>query len=257
MEDRDHQLRVGELAERTGLTVRALHHYDEIGLLVPSERTYAGHRLYGPDDVRRLYRIVALRQLGLSLAEVAAALDGDGDVAATMRRQLAELDREIAERVGLRDRLERILGGIDGGGKVTVDDCLTAIERTTMIERHYTPEQLERLAARRDEIGEERIREVEEEWPRLFEQVEAAIDRGAAPDDPEVQRIAARMRELTAMFHGGDAGVRDSLDAVWRETPRAEMVAELERSGVADAERRVPKPEVMAFVARAHAAAAD
>jgi DNA-binding transcriptional MerR regulator len=61
--------KVGELARATGLTVRALHHYDELGLLVPSERTQAGHRLYGEDDVRRLYRVVALRHLGLPLSE--------------------------------------------------------------------------------------------------------------------------------------------------------------------------------------------
>jgi DNA-binding transcriptional MerR regulator len=59
--------RVGELAAAAGVTVRALHHYDGIGLLVPAERTAPGHRLYGEGDVRRLYRIVALRDLGLGL----------------------------------------------------------------------------------------------------------------------------------------------------------------------------------------------
>lgn len=59
--------KVGELAAETGLTVRTLHHWDELGLLTPSERTGAGYRLYSDADVRRLYRIVALRGLGLSL----------------------------------------------------------------------------------------------------------------------------------------------------------------------------------------------
>jgi len=70
--------KVGELARATGLTVRALHHYDELGLLVPSERTFAGYRLYGDRDVRRLYRIVALRGLGLRLDEIAEVIDGAG-----------------------------------------------------------------------------------------------------------------------------------------------------------------------------------
>lgn len=61
--------RIGELAEATGLTVRTLHHYEHIGLLAPAERTEGHQRLYDERDVRRLYRIRALRDLGLSLAE--------------------------------------------------------------------------------------------------------------------------------------------------------------------------------------------
>jgi len=68
-------LKVGELARRTGLTVRALHHYDEIGLLRPSLRTEAGHRLYSEGDVARLQRVLSLRQLGFSLEEVRDCLD--------------------------------------------------------------------------------------------------------------------------------------------------------------------------------------
>jgi DNA-binding transcriptional MerR regulator len=81
--------KVGDLAALTGLTVRTLHHFDEIGLLRPTERTDAGHRLYTADDVRRLYRILALRHLGIPLGEIAASLDGDsGDLAVAVRRQL-------------------------------------------------------------------------------------------------------------------------------------------------------------------------
>jgi MerR family transcriptional regulator, thiopeptide resistance regulator len=70
--------KIGELARRTGLTVRTLHHYDEIGLLSPVERSGGGHRVYGEADVQRLYRIVSLRSLGFPLEAIAAALDADG-----------------------------------------------------------------------------------------------------------------------------------------------------------------------------------
>ena len=56
--------KIGELARRTGLTVRTLHHYDEIGLLSPAERSDGGHRVYYEAGVQRLYRIVSLRSLG-------------------------------------------------------------------------------------------------------------------------------------------------------------------------------------------------
>lgn len=58
-------LRVGEVAEATGLTVRTLHYYDEIDLVQPSHRTSLGHRGYTPDDLRRLDRVVALRRFGI------------------------------------------------------------------------------------------------------------------------------------------------------------------------------------------------
>src|SRR3954469_18916720 len=71
-------LKVGELAKRTGLTVRTLHHYDEIGLLRPSLRTETGHRLYTAADVARLQQVLSLRQLGFALEEVQACLDRPG-----------------------------------------------------------------------------------------------------------------------------------------------------------------------------------
>src|SRR6516165_7425563 len=68
-------LKIGELARRTGLTVRTLHHYDAIGLLHPSLHTEAGHRLYTADDIARLQQVLSLRQLGFSLDQVRECLD--------------------------------------------------------------------------------------------------------------------------------------------------------------------------------------
>src|SRR5215203_936261 len=67
--------KVGELARQAGVSVRTLHHYEDIGLLVPGERTDSGHRLYDAHDVERLARILALVGLGLSLDEVRRSLD--------------------------------------------------------------------------------------------------------------------------------------------------------------------------------------
>ncbi|HSI80282.1 MAG TPA: MerR family transcriptional regulator, partial [Solirubrobacterales bacterium] len=66
---------VGRLAALAGITVRTLHHYDEIGLLAPSERSKSGYRLYGPGDVGRLREILTYRELGFGLEEIAALLD--------------------------------------------------------------------------------------------------------------------------------------------------------------------------------------
>ncbi|MEU9121236.1 MerR family transcriptional regulator [Streptomyces sp. NPDC048506] len=79
---------VGQVAAVAGVTVRALHHYDEIGLLQPGERSHAGHRRYGDDDLDRLQQILFYRELGFPLDEVAVLLDDpDVDPQEHLRRQ--------------------------------------------------------------------------------------------------------------------------------------------------------------------------
>src|SRR5438552_6681758 len=102
-------LKVGELARRTGLTVRTLHHYDEIGLPKPSLHTEAGHRLYTAGDVARLQQVLSLRQLGFSLEEVGACLDRPGfSPLEVVRLQAARLREQIEMQRGLCERLEAL-----------------------------------------------------------------------------------------------------------------------------------------------------
>src|SRR5205085_4353364 len=102
-------LKVGELARRTGLTVRTLHHYDEIGLLRPSLHTESGHRLYTAADVARLQQVRSLRQLGFSLEEVRACLDRSGfSPLEVIRLHLGRLREQIELQRQLCGRLEAI-----------------------------------------------------------------------------------------------------------------------------------------------------
>lgn len=97
---------VGEVARLSGVSVRTLHHYDEIGLLHPGERTPAGYRSYDDADVERLHRILGYRELGFGLDEIAALLDGGLDPADHLKRQ-----RELV--VGRVERLRRLLDMIE------------------------------------------------------------------------------------------------------------------------------------------------
>ncbi len=107
--DLDVTLTVGQVAGQFGVTVRTLHHYDEIGLLVPSERTTAGYRLYTCDDLRRLGTIVTYRRLGLPLDEVAGLLRGEGRIADHLRRQRDAVAARIDELHDLVDAIDRAL----------------------------------------------------------------------------------------------------------------------------------------------------
>src|SRR4051794_10991097 len=101
---------VREVAELAGVTVRALHHYDEIGLLKPSGRSASGYRLYSHGDLLRLHEIVAWRQLGFSLREVQELVDEpDHDRAVALRRQQSLARDELVWAAALVDALDAAL----------------------------------------------------------------------------------------------------------------------------------------------------
>jgi DNA-binding transcriptional MerR regulator len=106
---------VKEVAGLTGLTVRALHHYDSLGLLVPSARSAAGYRLYDDDDLLRLQQILIGRELGLSLEEIRRSLD---DPRFDRRQALLAQRGELAARA---DRTAGMIRAIDAA--LTVIGC--------------------------------------------------------------------------------------------------------------------------------------
>src|SRR5689334_13218011 len=109
------RLKIGELARRAGLSVRALRHYDAIGLLSPSGRRERGARLYGPDDLVPLHRIEALKQMACSLADIKASLDGQTPQE-ILSRQIAALDAQAARARRLSRQLHHMLDLVSAGG---------------------------------------------------------------------------------------------------------------------------------------------
>ena len=127
--------RVGEIAAATNLTVRTLHHYEHIGLLAPTTRSDAGHRLYGPEAVEQLYRISLLRQLGLSLDQVRTTLtDGPaGSLGAIITEHLAAIETRLVAENRLRSRLVRLVDTLEAD-EDTTGDLLNVLEDMNMLE---------------------------------------------------------------------------------------------------------------------------
>jgi DNA-binding transcriptional MerR regulator len=232
--------RIGELARVAGVTVRTLHHYDELGLLTPSERTGGGHRLYTADDVQKLYRLLALRGLGLPLDEIGALLASGDPPAETVRRHLQRVERQAEALAALRTRLSRLLAALDGGEESS-QRFLDALEAMSMFEKYYTPEQLQQLEERRQQFGPEQIKAVENEWKDLYAQVRHHRERGTDPADPAVQALVTRSGELIQMFTGGDPGIEASLKRMY------------EQEGPQRASRGFADPEDLAYLERARA----
>jgi DNA-binding transcriptional MerR regulator len=232
--------RIGELARAAGVTVRALHHYDSLGLLSPSERTQGGHRLYTARDVERLYRLLALRGLGLPLEEIGPLLeDGDG-VTGTVRRHLERVEQQLGALRALRSKLTRLLGALGGDGE-PAPRILEALEAMSMFEKYYTPEQLEQLEERRLAMGDDAIKAAEEEWRQLYAQVREHREAGTDPADPAVQALVTRSGELIRMFTGGDPAIEAGLKRMY------------EQEGPQRASRGVAEPADLEYLERARA----
>lgn len=211
-------MHVGELAKRTGLTVRTLRYYDEIGLLSPPRLPGSDYRQYGSAEISRLQQIASLRQLGFALDEIREILTRpETSVRQVIELHLTRLNEQIALMEQLRYRLETIDRGLHANGTVTAEALLATMEVMNRMEKYYTPEQLATLKARAEEIGDEHIREVEAEWPQLIAQVQAEYDAGTDPADPRVQALAQRCMELVREFTGGDPGITQSVNRMWQE----------------------------------------
>jgi MerR family transcriptional regulator, thiopeptide resistance regulator len=116
-------LTVGQVAEQLGVTVRTLHHYDEIGLLVPSERSPAGYRLYTVEDITRMQHVVVYRRLGFPLEEIALLLDEpSADVSEHLRRQREAVMSRLDEMQDLVTAIDRALEKEMAGNKLTKEE---------------------------------------------------------------------------------------------------------------------------------------
>jgi MerR family transcriptional regulator, thiopeptide resistance regulator len=207
-----------EFAKRAGVTVRALHHYDRLGLLEPSGRTGAGYRVYTDRDFVRLEQIVALKFIGFPLFQIRELLrQKRSDLGAALRHQ-----REILTEK--RDHLDRAVRAIESaeqivaaGGEHDWEPFRKVIEviqmqtRKDWMTKYYTEEQLDNL---RQRWSPEVQDESERGWAALARDVEAAIARGENPAGNTGLELAERRKVLLAMFTGGDPGIEQSLESL-------------------------------------------
>ena len=184
-------LKIGELAARSGLTVRALHHYDSIGLLTPSAHTDSGYRLYNRADVARLHQIQALRRFGMSLADIGTFLASpDAPFADVVAQQIATLDRQIAQASALREQLSHLHRQMAGGAEPELADWLSTLELMNLYDKYFTKDELHRLPfwqqdARRNSG-----------WAALVARIQELMRQGVPPADAEPRQLAERWMQM-------------------------------------------------------------
>jgi DNA-binding transcriptional MerR regulator len=226
------QLKVGELARSTGLTVRTLHHYDEIGLLKPSGRSESGYRLYSQGDVARLHGIQALRQMGLALAEIGELLQGRGaPPEAIVEQQMRAIEGEIARASELRERLGLIREQLAKGGEPGLDEWLQVLREMATYGKYFNARELKAIFG-----GYARVKD---DWAGLFADVRAVMERALPIESPEVQNVARRWMALMLGWMDGDFSLMERWGRMY------------DREGPALAGKDSPPPDMLAFIQRA------
>ena len=219
---------VGELSRLTGVTVRALHHYDEIGLVRPSQRTAAGYRLYDDADVLRLQQVLLFRELGLPLDEIAAAIDEAGS-----REELLRQHREVL--LAKRARLDAMLTALDAalvtsekGNAMQPDDVKALFEgfdptqyEDEVVEKWGDTDSYKESMRRTKRYGKAEWTQIKAEWSAIYAALADEMKAGTPVTAPTVQALVEKHRaHIDRWFYPCSAEMHKGLGQMYVADPR-------------------------------------
>jgi DNA-binding transcriptional MerR regulator len=195
---------VGEVARTAKVSVRALHHYDALGLLVPSERSAAGYRLYGVEDLERLQQVLFFRELGFALEDIRGIMsDPLFDRRAALDAQRSLLAEKARRTTGMLAAIDRSLRALDEG--VPMDEKEMFEVFGDFDPKDYEAEVMQRWGSTDaySESARRAKRYTKEDWERFRAESDAngralveALERGLPPGDPAVMDLAEEARLL-------------------------------------------------------------
>ena len=229
----DRHLSPAETAKRFGITVKALRLYERHGFIKPS-RSKSGWRAYGPDQIARLHQIIALKRLGLPLAQIGAVLKDAhavDDVLALQERALARDSEKLAHALTL---VRAARAKLTSGASLSIDDLANLTKETVMItndeeryrlmkpisDKYFTPEDAGKLQQRKYDQPA-----ITAQWNKLFEAAKVSAAANTDPASPEAQKLARQWKALIEQFTGGDDGLLQKVRAVWKEAMNDPKIA--------------------------------
>ena len=222
----DNHYTVSDVARMAHVSVRALHHYDDIGLLTPARRSPAGYRLYEEADLRRLHEILLFRQLGLRLDAIQRLLDApDAERASALRQHRGRLDERLRQAQSAIRAVDATIDALERG---TTMDRERVFEGFGDFDHAQYAEEAEQRWGDTDAFRESQKRAKKyskEDWARIKEEGEAVmaafaelLGAGREPTDPAARAAAERHRQhITRWFYPCDytmhAGLADMFTA--------------------------------------------
>lgn len=218
---------VGRAARLGGVTVRTLHHYEQVGLLVPAGRSSAGYRVYSDAEMDRLTRILYYRELGFSLHDIAALLEGTADVAQHLEQQHKLLTERAARTQAMLAAIETEMEAQMSGNRLTAEEKLEIFgddyDPTWEDEAHerwggtQAWQQSQNRAATRSKAEWQQIKADGDAWT---EAAAGAFRDGAAPDSPQALELAERHRRMVSDHYDCSYAMHRQLADMYVADPR-------------------------------------
>ncbi len=226
--------KVKEVARLSGVSVRALHHYDELGLLVPSGRTEAGYRLYSDNDLLRLQQILIGRELGLSLEQIKRSLDDPGfDRRAALEQQRKALAERAQRTAAMLRAVDTALAALTNEGGKTMKDM--SQEEIKQLFDGFDPSEYEDEVKQRwgttdayQESARRTSQYTKADWERYKAESDAIMNaaaelfrRGAPPDGKEAMDVAERHRlSIDTWFYRCDSAMHSGIADMYEADAR-------------------------------------
>ncbi|GAB2957494.1 MerR family transcriptional regulator [Micromonospora polyrhachis] len=221
-------LTVGQAAALVGVSVRTLHHWDEIGLVRPSGRTRADYRVYSAGDITRIHRVLVYRELGLHLAEVARLLDDpEVDEVAHLRRQRELLTDRISHLHEMVSAVDRMLEAKKMGTP------LTPQEQSEIFGTEWRPEWAEEAEQRWGDtpqwaqsqqrmaaMSREERQQARADGETLNADLAAAKRAGVQAGSAEANALAERHRTMISQAYDCTHSMQVCLARMYVEDPR-------------------------------------
>ncbi len=219
-------LKIGEVAKKTGISIRSLRHYDEIGLLKPSSHSEAGYRLYIKSDILRLQQIVSLQQMKFPLKRIQSILMGQDSMSLQQTLQLQQqfLEQQLTQQQTLSRRINQLLSRLSACHDISLELIYQTMESIKMLEKYYTPTQIETLQNRSFHVVDTERQEWSQAWDEIFSGLERLQSNGVPATDIKTKPIALKARALVSQFTGGDKGIEQSLENMYQQEGGGQML---------------------------------
>jgi DNA-binding transcriptional MerR regulator len=214
---------VGQVAELAGVTVRTLHHYGQIGLLEPLDRTGAGYRRYSDDDLQRLQHILFYRELGFPLDEISTILSDPGaNSGSHLRRQRELLNNRISRLRVMVEAVDKELEAYTMGIQLTPEEKFEIFGpsysedyETEAEQRWGNTDAWKQSQARTATFSKQQWIEMKEAGDDLNRRLAATMNGGAAPDSPQAMELAEEHRRAIETFYDCSHGMHRNLGEMY------------------------------------------
>lgn len=197
---------VKQVAHMAGVSVRTLHHYDEIGLLKPAHIGANGYRYYGRGELERLQQILIHRELGIPLAEIGAILDDSGfDRLAALESQRSRVAEQAERFAHMLRTIDRTIADIKGDRAMKDADLYSGVvdpqkqaEYEAWLEEEYGPDMKDRIEESKERMAaqpEGAMAQAMAELKPIEQGLAAQMQAGTGPDDPALDPLIERHRD--------------------------------------------------------------